>query len=328
MADDQTIERITQFLKETGWVPGFRLVSFLAAGEYNANYLVTGDLAPCVLRINHGSQLGLGDRQIAYEYRVLKSLESSGVTPKPLACHPHPDPLGGGCLLMGFLPGKPLVYERDLARAATIFARVHTIPVSPELNRDLIVQADPVRDIATESLGLIQRYPDHPMERERDLILSYREKVRVLARETGELFAREKMCLVNTEVNSGNFLISDQGSFLVDWEKAVISFRYQDLGHFLVPTTTLWKTDTCLTRDEKKDFLATYGKTAGLDMDPAELMEKTRVMEKAILLRAISWCFMAFYEYTQTRRAIRNKDTFNKIRQYLADIPWILSSVA
>jgi len=50
-------------------------------------------------------------------------------------------------------------------------------------------------------------------------------------------------------------------------------------------------------------------------------------MEKTILLRALSWCYMAWYEYTRTARPLRNADTFAKISQYLADIPCILKSV-
>ncbi len=318
------IPKIKTFLNRTGWVKHLETVSFLAAGEYNANYLVTGRSGKTVLRINHGSQLGLGPNQIAYEYRVLKALETSGVTPKPLACHPDPDPLGGGALLMEFLPGKPLVYEQDLERAAAIFARVHSAPV-PD---DLIVQADPVRDIAKESWGLIQRYKNHPLEKERNQILAYYNDVLELAGTTRGLFDQDRLCIVNTEVNSGNFLISDQGAYLVDWEKAVVSFRYQDLGHFLVPTTTLWKTDTCLTSAEKNRFLSIYRTRAGLDMDLTQIRQATTVLEKTILLRALSWCFMAFYEYTQTERPLQSPDTFKKIRQYLDDIPWILNSTA
>ncbi|WP_022667773.1 aminoglycoside phosphotransferase family protein [Desulfospira joergensenii] len=324
MMKDEIISRIEEFLNRTGWVPGFRSVSFLAAGEYNANYLVEGRSKRFVLRINHGSQLGLGQDQISYEYRVLKALESSGVTPKPLACLPDPKPLGGGSLLMEFLPGKALVYEEDLDRAAGIFARIHSQPV-PD---DLIVQADPVTDIARESLGLIQRFPDHPLREVRDRILAYHDEIMSLAEESRALFRDESLCLVNTEVNSGNFLISEKGAFLVDWEKAVVSYRYQDLGHFLVPTTTLWKTDTCLGPEEKRRFIEAYHREAGLKMDTEELIQKTRIMEKTILLRALSWCFMAFYEYTRTDRALQNQKTFTKIRQYLSDIPWILHSVA
>ena len=63
------------------------------------------------------------------------------------------------------------------------------------------------------------------------------------------------------------------------------------------------------------------------EMGLEDLILKTRVMEKTILLRALSWCFMAWYEYTRTERPLQNPDTFAKIKQYLADIPWILKSV-
>jgi aminoglycoside phosphotransferase (APT) family kinase protein len=298
-------------------------VTFLAAGEYNANYRVDSDAGPRVLRINHGSQLGLGDDQIAYEYQVLTALADSGVTPKPLACHPRPDPLGGGALLMEFIPGRPLDYGRDLETAARIFARVHTVPV-PD---GLIVQEDPVTAIADESIGLVLRFSDHPLKTEQAQILSYHDSVQALAEETRPLFQTDPLCLVNTEVNSGNFLISPDRACLVDWEKAVISCRYQDLGHFTVPTTTMWKTDTILSRKDRHRFLSVYHDLACPDIPFDELVEKSRVMEQTILLRALSWCFMAWYEYTRTNRPIQNPDTFAKIKQYLSDIPWILNSV-
>lgn len=323
MPDTDRLEQIQQFLTDAGWVsPPFR-VSFLAAGEYNANYRVDSNAGPCVLRINHGSQLGLGEDQIAYEYQVLTALADSGVTPKPLTCHPRPDPLGGGVLLMEFIPGEPLDYCRDLEKAAHVFARIHTVSVPDSL----IVQADPVTAIAQESHGLLHRFADHPLKKEQELILSYHATVQALAAETRPLFDAEPLCLVNTEVNSGNFLISPDRACLVDWEKAVVSCRYQDLGHFMVPTTTLWKTDIVLSRKDRHRFLSAYHQQACPDMPFDDLAEKSHVMEKTILLRALSWCFMAWYEYTHTNRPIRNPDTFAKIQQYLSDIPWILHSV-
>jgi len=329
VTDPDMQQRIVDFLETSGWADPACNVSFLAAGEYNANYRVETSGGPRVLRINHGSQLGLGDGQIAYEYKVLEALADSGVTPKPFACHPDPAALGGGALLMEYLPGTALDYRKDLETAARIFSRIHRMPV-PD---GLIVQADPVMDIARESLGLIQRFPDHPKGKEKDLILAYHDEVVALAGRTRKLFANEDLCIVNTEVNSGNFLISGDGSYLVDWEKAVVSYRYQDLGHFMVPTTTLWKTDVCLSKDEKRAFLSAYHRAvcnldASPEIDFSQLAEKTRLMERTILLRALSWCFMAWYEYTQTQRALQNRETFNKIEQYLSDIPWILNSVA
>ncbi|MCF8039822.1 MAG: phosphotransferase [Desulfohalobiaceae bacterium] len=318
------IKQIKDFLASSNWVDSLEGVSFLAAGEYNENYLIAGLNKTYVFRINQGSQLGLGDRQIEYEYRVLKALASSGVTPKPVACEPYPKKIQGGVLLMEYLPGKPLDYEQDLEKAARVFARVHTASV-PE---GLMVQPDPVLDISRECHGLIHRYADHPLHREKEQILDYYQAVQGLAAKSGDLFENENMCLVNTEVNSGNFLIGESGAYLVDWEKAVVSCRYQDLGHFLVPTTTLWKSDHLLSQLDKTRFLEAYREAAGLDLDLEELWQKTRVLEKTILLRALSWCFMAYYEYTMTDRPIQNQDTFAKIKQYLSDIPWILRSVA
>ena len=323
MAGPDNLERIHAFLATSGWIENPFSLSFLAAGEYNANYLVKSDAAQFVLRINHGSQLGLGHDQIAYEYKVLQALAATGVTPRPLACHPYPDPLGGGALLMTYLPGKALDYRRDLDRAAGIFARIHTAAV-PE---GLVVQADPVMDIARESAGLLDRFADHPLKKERGQLRSYHDSVLALADRTRTLFDGEDLCLVNTEVNSGNFLIGEAGAFLVDWEKAVVSYRYQDLGHFMVPTTTLWKSDTLLTQPQKRRFLEAYHQAACPEMDLDGLILKTRVMEQTIVLRALAWCFMAWYEYAMSERRLRNPDTFAKIKQYLADIPWILRFV-
>lgn len=322
MKDPDKVEQIKSFLSASGWVEPPFAVSFLAAGEYHTNYLVANHEKRCVLRINHGSQLGLGQGQIAYEYRVLEALAETGVTPRPIACHPHPEPLGGGVLLMAYLPGKALDYQRDLDRAAHILARIHTVRV-PD---GLVVQADPVMDIARESQGLLNRFADHPLKKEGGQLQAYYDRILELAHRNRSLFADEERCLVNTEVNSGNFLIGDSGAFLVDWEKAVESCRYQDLGHFMAPTTTLWKSDARLTSKQKKRFLSAYRRQAcpGIRLD--ELIYKSRVMEKTILLRALCWCFMAWYEYTRTERPVQNPDTFAKIKRYLADIPWILTS--
>ena len=59
-------------------------------------------------------------------------------------------------------------------------------------------------------------------------------------------------CCINTELNSTNFLINGgtYDNFLIDWEKPLYGDPAQDLGHFLAPTTTFWKTDVILSREE------------------------------------------------------------------------------
>jgi aminoglycoside phosphotransferase (APT) family kinase protein len=306
--------RVLAYIAKKGWLAGELRCSFLAAGEYNENYRVGTGRDDYVCRINHGTQLGLAN-QIEYEFHVLEAVAPSGVTPRPYRCSLDGGHLGEGVLLMEYLPGRPLDYGRDLAAAARIFARIHALPADPRL----IVQADPVRDIAAESLGLILRYDGDAYRDVRQLLLAYHENIMAMADTAAALFADEPPCMVNTEVNSGNFLIHPQRSSLVDWEKALVSSRYQDLAHFLAPTTTLWKSDHRLHDGQKMDFLAAYRQALGLDIPVAELSEKTAMMERVILLRALSWCYMAFHEYTGGGRALANDATFRRIVSYLEE---------
>jgi aminoglycoside phosphotransferase (APT) family kinase protein len=320
---------IRSFLAGRGWLPEPAEVSFLAAGEYNENWAVRAAGGRYVFRINHGSQLGLDD-QIEYEYRVLRHLAPSGVTPRPFACSPSPGELGGGVLLMEFVEGVPFDYRKDLRVAAAIFAAVHTLgrsagaagpsPGAAAAPEGLIVQNDPVIDIARESTGLIERFPRHALKRERDALLRYRDRVLDLARSTRGVFEGDPFCVVNTEVNSGNFIVHGESGHLVDWEKAVFSSRYQDLGHFVAPTTTLWKSDFRFTREEKRTFLDAYRLKAGLDLPLRALEEGTGILERTILLRAMSWCYMAYHEYTVTGRPLADPFTFARIEMYLKEM--------
>ncbi len=300
-------------------------VSFLAAGEYNENYLIRSENERYVFRINRGSQLGL-DEQIRYEFSVLKAVEPSEVTPRAYWCDPSPEGLSGGVLLMEFLPGSPLSYAGEGRLAASVFSRVHS--VSWEGDDDwaprLLRQPKPITEIAAESLGLIKRFPDHPLIKERDQLLRYHEKIRRLAEDREKEFVQGRQCIVNTEVNSNNFLVDGGAARLIDWEKAVISTPFQDLGHFLVETSTRWKSDYVFSPGEKRDFLKIYREESNTGMDLGGLVEMTAIMERTILLRALSWCFMAWYEYNRSGRALRNRDTENKIAEYLKEIEWFL----
>lgn len=310
---------ICEYLAQTPWaVDSFDAVRFLAAGEYNENYIVFSE-RPVVFRINHGSQLGLGNEQIEYEFSVLTALKDSGVTPCPYHVNPHA-PLLGPVLIMEYLAGRSLNYANDTKTAAGIFARIHSQPPSEAL----ITQVDPVRDIADESLGLINRFSDHPMSKERDHLLRYHEQILRLGSDTVGEFSDESLCIVNTEVNSGNFVIGEEQSWLVDWEKAVVSCRYQDLGHFLVPTTTLWKTDHRIDSHERLAFLKAYLSESNCGLDLETLSHRTTILEQTILLRALSWCYMAWYEYTQLGRVLTNDHTFGRIKRYLDEIKCFL----
>ena len=329
-----TPQAIRTFLSRSGWLPAVEDVRFLAAGEYNQNHLVTTtDGQQYVLRVNTGSQLGLGPDQIVYEFGVLQAVGPSDVTPKPLFVQPGPNGLSGGCLLMEYLEGRPLDYATDLKAAAGIFAAVHALPPSAKLIR----QDNAIADIAAESWGLMHRHPDHPRRELLPLLREQHANTLKLAEDNQALFAHDAPVMVNTEVNSGNFIVGPRQAWLVDWEKAVVSSRHQDLGHFLVATTTRWKAKVVLVRQQKDAFLAAYHAAlrertpstpgapgAALSLD--ELTAGAAVLERTILLRALSWCYMAYYEYTVSGRAIHNPDTLATITRYLDEAECIFES--
>lgn len=122
-------------------------------------------------------------------------------------------------------------------------------------------------------------------------------------------------CVINTELNSGNFIINDEApqtlSRIIDWEKPVIADCEQDIAHFLVPTTTNWKTDIILSAAEIRAFLDEYARFRTVDT------QLLRTYMQLNVLRGITWCAMAFVQYIHGEGA-RNVDTWKKIQEFLS----------
>ena len=119
----------------------------------------------------------------------------------------------------------------------------------------------------------------------------------------------------NTEVNSHNFIIGKEQSYLIDWEKPVISDPAQDLTQFMAPTTTAWKTDYLLSEEEKELFFQTY--IEGLKGEDQNIRERVQLYTPYLYLRALTWCAYAFVEYHDPNKQIKNMDTFEKIKTFL-----------
>ena len=300
------------FLSRLGLPEETPLTFFLLGqGEYNRNYLfshpVTGQ--KLVLRINTGSQMHLDD-QIGYEFSALQNLIPSGRTPIPLFCCREQ-----GLLVMEWLPGTALDYTRDMDIAADILADIHCVSVPEETC--LIRPEAPAQAIYEECLEMVQHYYDWPDADPRVTVL-----LKTLVEEIGRLPlsvpSGAPVCIVNTELNSGNFLIDRDGiSHLVDWEKPLLSEPAQDLGHFLAPTTTFWKTDVILTPEEVKDFVRKYKAAVSDRMDTSSLSSRLPLFFTVTCLRGVTWCAMAYREYCQPGRELRNADTFRKLKAYL-----------
>jgi Ser/Thr protein kinase RdoA (MazF antagonist) len=303
-------------------LPGLshRGVGFLARGEYSLNYLVRGE-PDLVARLVTGTQMGLPlEVQATYEHHALELLAPSGVTPRPRHVDPDPEGLPYPLILEEYLPGRPLDYATDGPAAARCVAAVHALGV-PEDHR-LQVHPDPAPAILEESRGLAEPYlswRDAPEDSKGALLEGFTRVEGFLQRE--DLFVGDDLAIVNYDLNTHNFVVEDEAggaAKLLDWEKARIAPRTQDLAHFLLPTTTLWRDDTAalLTEGQEVEFLGAY-----LDLNPVEdearFHEKLEAMKTIVSLRAVSWCAWALQETARAGRPIANEETLNRSRRYL-----------
>ena len=290
-------------------------VRFLAQGEYNINFVLDSSTQKYVFRVNTGSQME-NENQIKYEYDSIKFLEPSGVTPKVFFVDDSLSFFQYGILIMEFLEGEPLQYEKDLSKAATIFSRIHSLEVKQN-HTHFKVENHIFSDRIKEGERLLANVWESPhVSRE---IKSFFDQFLGWAkanRSKEQYFIDEPWLVVNnTEVNSHNFIIGKEKSYLIDWEKPVISDPAQDLTQFMAPTTTSWKTDYLLSEEEKELFFQTY--IEGLKGKDQNIRERVHLYTPYLYLRALTWCAHAFVEYHDPNKQIKNMDTFEKIKTFL-----------
>lgn len=293
----------------------------LAAGEYNVNLSFTHPISgeKLILRINQGSQMHL-DNQIEYEANTLKLLKDTGRTPRLYYVDGSKKYLDKGILVMEYLPGVALDYEKDLMKAADILVDIHrqALPKDSgliEAGEGFSFVLDECEEMFKHYTG--SKYADKDIENRIRRLLDQG----LAMSKSGEVhFDGLYKCLINTELNSTNFLINEDGkNYLIDWEKAVLGFPAQDIGHFLAPTSTFWKTDIILTKAEIDDFITRYIEKAGRYFDTKGIRESALAFIKINCLRGLSWCAMAFMQYKEADKEIMNESTRIKLGQYLED---------
>lgn len=287
-------------------------ISFLQQGEYNINYLLSTNKGKFVLRLNAKSQMNLKN-QIRYEYNTLKFLEKSSVTPKVYYVDDSDKKILNGVILMQYLEGRPLIYEKDKEIAAKIFANIHSLDISNAKN--FIIEKNLFTDRINEAnFWLKDIFCSNKISLDQKnffyKFLNYLEKNKYKEKYFKE---NEILCLNNTEVNSRNFIISDK-SYLIDWEKAVISDPCQDIAHFLVLTTTKWKTDFIADKEYEDTFFSKYEKFLNKKID---IKERVNLYKPYMYSRALSWCINAYLEYLKSDKLIKNMDTFKKIKEFI-----------
>ena len=310
---------------------------FLARGEYNENFVFTHPKSGkrYVLRVNHGSQMQL-KKQISYEAHALSLLEKSGRVPKVYYVEEKGEK---GILLMDFLEGRALRYETDLSVAGQILADIHSTEYAREKDLGdlrLLSPENPLYAMLSESASLLRSYALSPFMEEEIYNRTHTlwKKGVDLERKYAKTLSSKDFCIINTELNSGNFLIwneekkfeekseekseADISSYLIDWEKPLYAHFAQDLGHFLAPTTSFWKTDCILHEKERVRFFHAYKEALAGRRSFSGIEEKTELFILFNCIRGLSWCAYAYTEY-QKGRDIQNEDTFRKIKAYLTD---------
>ena len=287
---------------------GYNNIKLLGAGEYNINFTFDeGDLKK-VLRINMKSQMNL-ENQIEYEYETLQLLKDSGVTPKPYDLVTETNLLPYKYLTMEFLKGRPLNYQTDMYIAAYLLSKVHNTPYG---DNNLINATNPFQLMFDECKQMAGEYLswDKADEKVSSYINRFLEKCLTLI---PEKYSIANLCIINTELNSGNFLIGEgkEDSYVIDWEKVLIGECEQDLAHFLAPTTTFWKTDIILSENEINEFLEEYRNYRNFDR---KRFERYLIFN---CLRGVTWCSMAFRQYSENDKMLMDDTTFKKIASYI-----------
>ena len=320
MLKDKLLKQIKEYMHDHQSLKHLNLnrnteVRFLAQGEYNINFVLDSSTQKYVFRVNTGSQME-NENQIKYEFDSIKFLEPSGVTPKVFFVDDSLSFFQYGILIMEFLEGEPLQYEKDLSKAATIFSRIHSLDVKQN-HTHFKVEDHIFSDRIKEGERLLANVWESPhVSRE---IKSFCDQFLGWAkanRSKEQYFIDESWHVVNnTEVNSHNFIIGKEQSYLIDWEKPVISDPAQDLTQFMAPTTTAWKTDYLLSEEEKELFFQTY--IEGLKGEDQNIRERVQLYTPYLYLRALTWCAYAFVEYHDPNKQIKNMDTFEKIKTFL-----------
>lgn len=292
-------------------------------GEHNANFSFTHPASgqKLLLRVNYVSQMGL-EHQIAYEHAGLRALEMSGRVPRALFVDDTRQTIGHGVLVMEFLEGSWLDYERagDVSQAAAILADIHSVPVASDCG--LLQPANPLAEQFAECLGFYDVYLRSPYVETR------------VTRVIDECIARTRTALeayderradanhiINTEAIAAHFLIPADGSpgHMVDWEKPLVAEPAQDVAYFLSPTTTIWDSDYIFDASRRAAFVEEYWACVDGRFSRDAFDAHFDAYVRSNCLRGLTWCTKAVVDYRDPDTPLTHEKTRRKLDIYLSD---------
>lgn len=317
MAED-IVNKITKYLRNDHifrrlGLKDIHQVRYLAQGEYNRNFLIIDSSGrQLVFRMNYGSQINV-KRQARYEFNALKILSRTRHTPMPIFLDDNKKIFNHDILIEQFLPGQSLNYSTDLYKAAEIFASIHSLKLSSEQQQSLISEDNLCFDRISEAKILLDPvYQTNKLSDEQKQIV-FDLLDWCLSNNQDAYFSTQSKCMVNTEVNSSNFLITDNYGCLIDWEKPVYSNAVQDLTQFMAETTTLFRSSKIISNEDRILFIKKYAELT--DQSSEKLFQNIQHYMPFLLLRALSWCAMLVTTYED--KPIKNPNIYHKCRDFL-----------
>ncbi len=246
-----------------------------------------------LLRVPKQSQFALSaERNLSYQAACFERVSASGRAPRlsgVIAPHPH---IPMGALLVEHIEGRPPRLPEDLPALADCMARVHALPLPPEMARPpLADHTDPVggamAEIEAQTAFLDEAELGAEARAEIEDELAWARGF------AGEIADRtQPVTLVLTDTHPGNFLIDARGhAIIVDLEKALYGSPGTDLAHATIYSSTTWDPDTWA--DLSLEQVAAYYRHYLELLEPG-LAQRLRPwlvpMRRITMLRAITWC--------------------------------------
>lgn len=253
-------------------------------GSYNLNFHVIINARDFNFRVNIEQQSGLYN-QIEYEFRALKFLEDHGVAPKAFLFDDTCKYFKFAVMVQEFIDGKHLTLEReDVYSAAELLAKLHSLNPS---GQSFIKWDDPLQNTYRFVCDDITTYASKKTHNSTTLSLAKRlyEKMSPLVREFAPLFTADS--LNHTDVSLDNFIASDHGLRLIDWEKPRVDDASYDICCFLSAPAELWCARQTLDVDEREAFIEAYADLSGHNAQ--RLKDKVRIREPLVSLHWILW---------------------------------------
>ena len=258
------------------------------AGAYNLNYHVRVGDKDLIFRINIEQQSGLSD-QIEYEYMALKYLDGRGIAPKTYYLDNSKNRINFGILIQEHLEGPPLSFAvKEIPEIAALLANLHGL--NPPSDLPWLSWDDPLTCNYQQVKGDLESYeakktPDPQLVSFSRKML---KKCESIPNKYGHLFSADR--LNHTDVVRDNFVTTDHGIRLIDWEKPRLDDCSYDICCFLCEPAQLWCThisDKVYSPAERQMFLQAYVKSSGIDMD--ELYEKVNIRMPLVALHWVLW---------------------------------------